>query len=509
MPYSETGHNIPEHSVSELSSALKRTVEDAYAYVKVRGEISGFKRAASGHMYLNLKDDKAVLASVCWKGTAGKLAFTPEDGLEVTCTGRITTYAGQSKYQLVIESMEPAGEGALMALLEKRKKMLAAEGLFDPARKKPLPFLPEVIGIITSPTGAVIRDILHRLEERFPRNVLLWPVLVQGDKAAEQIAQAIRGFNQLNENSRYPRPDLLIVARGGGSLEDLWAFNEEIVVRAAAESDIPLISAVGHETDVTLIDFAADKRAPTPTAAAEMAVPVRSELQLAAQQHATRAIAAIQRLLHERKNHLVNLSRGLPRPATLLEDRQQRLDLLLQRYEGIATRYLELRADKLALLWHRFPLPSHQLQALSQRLHQNHERLVYAFTTLLHHKEQASVKTAAKLSPPTQRLAYAEKQLRQLPKRLPTSMHNQLQPKNSRLMHVNQLLESYHYTNVLKRGFVAVHQGKHVITSAQELTRHMHLKLEFQDGKRNVVVSDGKNTSSAKSSTSPSQESLL
>ena len=271
--------NVVEWSVSELSAALRRTVEDAYGYVRVRGEISGFKGPSpSGHVYFRLKDDKAVLEAVIWKGNFARMRVRPEEGLDVIVSGKLTTFAGSSKYQIVIDSLEPAGIGALMKLLEERKKKLAAEGLFDEARKQLLPFLPRVIGVVTSPTGAVIRDILHRLEDRFPRHVLVWPVRVQGETSAAEVAAAIHGFNALPENGSLPRPDLIIVARGGGSLEDLWSFNEEIVVRAAAASMIPLISAVGHETDVTLIDFASDRRAPTPTAAAEMAVPVRAEL---------------------------------------------------------------------------------------------------------------------------------------------------------------------------------------------------------------------------------------
>src|SRR5690242_9167787 len=271
-------NNLVEWTVSELSAALKRTVEDAYGFVRVRGEVSGFKGASpSGHCYFRLKDDKAVIEAVIWKGSFARMRLKPEEGLDVIVTGRLTTFPGSSKYQIVIETLEPAGLGALMALLEERKKKLAAEGLFDAARKQLLPFLPCVIGVITSPTGAVIRDILHRLADRFPREVLVWPVKVQGEGSAEQVAAAIHGFNAF-PLGRIPRPDVIIVARGGGSLEDLWSFNEEIVVRAAAASMIPLISAVGHETDVTLIDFASDKRAPTPTAAAEMVVPVRAEL---------------------------------------------------------------------------------------------------------------------------------------------------------------------------------------------------------------------------------------
>ena len=265
--------NSPPLSVSELSGALKRTVESAFGFVRVRGEVSGWKRHASGHCYFTLKDDSACIDAVIWRGQASGLAFQPADGLEVIATGKLTTFAGRSKYQIVVDRLELAGEGALMALLEQRKRALAAEGLFDSARKRPLPFLPRIIGVVTSPTGAVIRDILHRLQDRCPAHVMLWPVPVQGEGAAAKVAAAIRGFAAME-----PRPDLLIVARGGGSIEDLWAFNEEEVVRAAADSPIPLISAVGHETDTTLIDFAADRRAPTPTAAAEMAVPVRAEL---------------------------------------------------------------------------------------------------------------------------------------------------------------------------------------------------------------------------------------
>src|SRR5499425_2393939 len=271
--------NIVEWTVSELSSALRRTVEDAYGYVRVRGEVSGFKGPSpSGHVYFRLKDDKAVIEAVIWKREYARMRMPPQEGLEVVVTGRLTTFSGSSKYQIVIETLEPAGLGALMALLEERKKKLAAEGLFDPARKQLLPFLPHMIGVVTSPTGAVIRDILHRLADRFPRHVMVWPVRVQGDSCANEVSAAIHGFNALPLDGPLRKPDLLIVARGGGSLEDLQSFNEEIVVRAAAASMIPLIAAVGHETDVTLIDFAADKRAPTPTAAAEMAVPVRSEL---------------------------------------------------------------------------------------------------------------------------------------------------------------------------------------------------------------------------------------
>src|SRR4030081_565768 len=271
--------NVVEWTVSELSAAVRRSIEDAYGFVRVRGEVSGFRgRHSSGHCYFSLKDEGAKIEAVIWKSAFARMRIKPEEGLEVIVTGRLTTFPGQSKYQIVVETLEPAGVGALMALLEARKKKPAAEGLFDAARKQLLPFLPRVIGVVTSPTGAVIRDILHRLADRFPRHVLVWPVRVQGEGSAEQVAAAIRGFNALPAAGPIARPDPIIVARGGGSLEDLWSFNEEIVVRAAAESKIPLIAAVGHETDVTLIDLAADRRAPTPSAAAEMAGPVRADL---------------------------------------------------------------------------------------------------------------------------------------------------------------------------------------------------------------------------------------
>ncbi|MBN8631597.1 MAG: exodeoxyribonuclease VII large subunit, partial [Rhodobacterales bacterium] len=270
--------NQPEYTVSELSGAVKRVIEGEFGLVRVRGEVGRVSRPASGHLYFDLKDDRSVIAAISWKGQVARMQVRPEEGMEVVATGRMTTFPGQSKYQLIVEDVAPAGAGALMAMLEKRRAALQAEGLFDQGRKKPIPYLPKVIGVVTSPSGAVIRDILHRLRDRFPRHVLVWPVAVQGQDCAAQVAAAIKGFNALPEGGPIPRPDVLIVARGGGSLEDLWGFNEEVVVRAAAASAIPLISAVGHETDTTLIDYAADLRAPTPTAAAELAVPVRLDL---------------------------------------------------------------------------------------------------------------------------------------------------------------------------------------------------------------------------------------
>ncbi len=323
--------NTPEYSVSEIAGALKRTVETAFGQVRVRGELSGFRRHSSGHWYGAMKDDRALIDIVMFKGSAGTLSFRPEDGLEVIATGKLTTYPGRSKYQIVVERMEPAGVGALLAQIEARRLKLAAEGLFDAARKQALPHIPRVIGVVTSPTGAVIRDILHRLADRFPRHVLVWPVAVQGEAAAAQVAAAIRGFNAIAPGGRVPRPDLIIVARGGGSIEDLAAFNEESVVRAAAASTIPLISAVGHETDTTLIDFASDWRAPTPTAAAERAVPVLADLKAALAMQAARLDRAGARAIAQRRERAEAAARLLPSPRSLLQLPAQRADDLFDR----------------------------------------------------------------------------------------------------------------------------------------------------------------------------------
>jgi len=324
---------------------LKRMVEDAFGYVRVRGEISGWKRAASGHCYLCLKDDKSVIDGVLWKATAAALPFRPEDGIEVVATGKLTTFPGRSRYQIVVERLELAGQGALMALLDKRRRALAAEGLFDAGRKRKLPFQPRVIGVVTSPTGAVIRDILHRLADRCPCHVIVWPVPVQGEGAAAQIAAAVRGFNALPAGAAVARPDLLIVARGGGSIEDLWAFNEEEVVRAVAASDIPTISAVGHETDTTLCDFAADVRAPTPTAAAEMAVPVRGDLVGQLREIGFRIERCARRALERAGEQLEASLRRWPEREALLAPQRQRLDDLADRLpRGLRTELSHARA---------------------------------------------------------------------------------------------------------------------------------------------------------------------
>jgi exodeoxyribonuclease VII large subunit len=347
-PSGQPPGNAPEYTVSELSGAVKKTVEGAFGRVRVRGEIGRVSPQRTGTTYFDLKDERAVIAAVIWKDEGWRMAVKPEEGMEVIATGRLTTFPGQSKYQLIVDELRPAGVGALMAMLAARRKALAAEGLFDAARKRPLPYLPEIIGVVTSPTGAVIRDILHRLRDRFPRKVLIWPVAVQGERCAPEVARAIAGFNRLTAGGRLPRPDLLIVARGGGSLEDLWGFNDEAVVRAAAASAIPLISAVGHETDTTLIDHAADWRAPTPTAAAEKAVPVRMDLLAWTGDQGTRLGRGVTRALGQRRQRLADVVRALPRPRTLVEGARQRLDRADERLSGALTRGVHVRRLRLS-----------------------------------------------------------------------------------------------------------------------------------------------------------------
>ncbi len=493
MPEIKRTHNHETLTVSALSARLKRAVEDQFGYVRVQGELSSFKiHGSSGHAYFKLKDEQSVLDGVCWKGVMGKLPFKPEDGLEVVCAGKLTTYPARSNYQLVVEFMEPAGIGAMMALLEARRKKLEAEGLFDPSRKRPIPYLPRIIGVITSPTGAVIRDILHRVAERFPLHVIVWPVLVQGEGAAEQIAAAIKGFNQLPAGSfqlsgnqadsrqltadtylppsqtifsfqlsgnqadsrqltadtylppsqTIPRPDLLIVARGGGSLEDLWAFNEEVVVRAAAESEIPLISAVGHETDTTLIDFASDHRAPTPTAAAEKGVPVRAELQQTISMFAHRLDSAQARRLMDAAERVKGLSRGLPNPLQLIDYYTQRLD------------------D-----WQ--------------------ERLRLALPVFLQKKSQRVQACAAMLTPRLlhQQIVHDGQKLSQLQDRSQRVIERRVETFAQRLVGLSQLLDALNYQNVLARGFALVRnsQGK-LVTSRTDMHSDQQYLVTFKDG---------------------------
>lgn len=486
------GSNLPEFSVSDLSRALKRTVEDAFGYVRVRGEISQPKRHSSGHLYLRLKDAEAVIEAVCWRGVAQRLPLVPEEGMEVTVTGRLTTYPGRSQYQLVIESMELAGAGALLKLLEERKRRLAAEGLFATERKQPLPFLPTVIGVITSPTGAVIRDILHRLADRFPRRVLLWPVAVQGEGAAAQVAAAVAGFNALPEagRGRVPRPELLIVARGGGSLEDLMAFNEEVVVRAVAASAIPVISAVGHETDTTLIDYAADRRAPTPTAAAEMAVPVRAELLARVLENERRLLTGAARWLHERRTRLEGLSRGLGDPQRLIEGWMQRLDDRSERLHRSLRGLLERQRTRLTHYAARLPHPRQTLAEAERRLATEYRTLSGALRQTLRLCANRYRLAAPRLTPHTlhrQQEAGAHR-LADLAPRLRQSGQRRLGEASARVRTQGQLLESYSFRRVLDRGFALVSNAqRQPVTSAAAATGQPRLTLTFHDG--SVVVS--------------------
>jgi len=462
------GYNIPVFTVSEIAQALRTTIERGFPRVRVRGEITGFKRHTSGHLYFRLKDESAVLEAVCWRNAAPKLGVVPEDGLEVIATGRLTTYAGRSQYQIVVEALEIAGEGALLKLLEERRKKLLAEGLFAAERKQPIPYLPEIVGVVTSPTGAVIRDILHRIAERFPRRVLLWPVAVQGAGAAEQIAAAIAGFNRLPPGGPVPRPDVLIVARGGGSLEDLWAFNEEIVVRAAAESQIPLISAVGHETDTTLIDFAADRRAPTPTAAAEMAVPVRTELAHRLTALEARLIGAAHRSLERQRAELRGLARGLPDPAALLGQAAQRLDEKSTRLQQGMRFLVEARRTRL------------------HRLHLRHPRELLRERKATLRGAARALKAAleARLRAERDRGKHDTTRLRHLERRLGSALDRALGLARRDLSTRAKLLESYSYQRVLERGFVLVRDARgQTILRAGATRPGMPLSLNFADGR--------------------------
>ena len=490
---SETTHNLPEYSVSELAFALKRTVEQAYDRVRVRGEISGFKRAASGHLYLTLKDADANLDAVCWKGTAAKLGIRPEDGMEVICVGKLTTYPGRSKYQMVVDQMELAGEGALLKLIEDRRKRLAAEGLFDAGRKRPIPTLPTVIGVITSPTGAVIRDILHRLSDRFPRHVLVWPVLVQGEGAAQQVTQAIQGFNCFEAGGAIPRPDLLIVARGGGSLEDLMAFNDEAVVRAAASSEIPLISAVGHETDTTLIDFASDWRAPTPTAAAERAVPVRAELATRLAEIGIRLSGSIQRGLDDQAKHLKSLGRGLGDPAQLLGAAAQRLDDRTERLRLALPRFIADRTATLARLGARLLSPREVVQAAEHKLNLAVQRLTVAEAKGATDRERRLERASTHLKPGPILISIEEGGRRSvdLARRLIRCGAHVADKATGDLGRVGQLLDSYSYERVLERGFVLVRDKSGApVTEAAEVKSGDRLSLRFADGER-AATADG------------------
>jgi exodeoxyribonuclease VII large subunit len=468
--------NVPEFTVSELSFALKREIETAFPRVRVRGEISQPSFPRSGHCYFRLKDENAVLDGVCWKTTIPRLGLKIEEGMEVIATGKLTTYAGSSRYQIIVDRLELAGEGALLKLLEDRRKRLQAEGLFDLDRKRPLPFLPVVVGVVTSPSGAVIRDILHRLADRFPRHVLVWPVAVQGEKAAGEVAAAIAGFNRLPEQGPVPRPDILIVARGGGSLEDLWAFNEEIVVRAAAASTIPLISAVGHETDTTLIDFVSDRRAPTPSAAAEMAVPVRADLMAQTLDFGKRTMACMNRVLREANLAVSGLARGLGDPLRLIEERQQRLDVSGERLRLATQQMVDRRSAELAAA--RLVSPNMVIAAKEQLLVGEARALKSAM-------ERFKGDTLQKIGRTSDRLEQYGERLRRCGTEL-------LEHGRRQVDQFGKLLESYSFQSVLNRGFALVRdQDGHPILTAAVTRAGDTIGIEFADGRIGARVTEG------------------
>jgi exodeoxyribonuclease VII large subunit len=511
---SDSGSNLTEFSVSELSGSIKRTVETAFDHVRVRGEISGYRGPhSSGHAYFSLKDDKARIDAVIWKGSFSKLKFRPEEGMEVIATGKITTFPGSSKYQIVIENLEPAGAGALMALLEERRRRLAAEGLFDQGRKQLLPFMPRVIGVVTSPTGAVIRDILHRIADRFPVHVIVWPVKVQGDGSGEEIANAIRGFNAIAPGSAIARPDVLIVARGGGSLEDLWSFNDEIVVRAAADSDIPLISAVGHETDWTLIDHAADVRAPTPTGAAEMAVPVRADLQAQLAGLAARLAGSTTRQMDNRRQGLRALVRALPSLDQLLALPRRRFDEAASGLgRGLELNTLNKRRAferiasglRLDMLVHRLQV---QRQALTERM-QRADRIVER--RLLQATSRVSSFDSALRSLPVRLLGQVERQKERvtgISRRADTAVLHRMAQNRSGLAAHERILQSLSYKNVLKRGYAVIRDEENrTLTRAEAISSGMFVSMEFADGRVSAVTTDEAGASSPTETSAPKKK---
>ena len=491
--------NLAEYSVSELSGSIKRTVETAFDQVRVRGEISGYRGPhSSGHAYFSLKDDRARIDAVIWKGTFSRLKFRPEEGMEVIATGKVTTFPGSSKYQIVIETLEPAGAGALMALIEERKRKLGAEGLFDADRKKRLPFMPRVIGVVTSPTGAVIRDILHRISDRFPVHVLVWPVKVQGEGSGEEVANAIRGFNALEPGGAIPRPDVLIVARGGGSLEDLWSFNDEIVVRSAAESLIPLISAVGHETDWTLIDYAADVRAPTPTGAAEMAVPVKAELEAQAAGLAARLQGCMNRQMDQRRQSVRALMRALPSLDQLLALPRRRFDEAaaglgrglelntINKRRGFERVASHLRPD---LLSGRIAERRQMLNERMARAERMVERLIDRSKSRVGRAEAVFASLPARLQAQTGR---ARDHLANLAHRADTSTFHHLTRARAALAAQDRVLQSLSYKNVLKRGYAVIRDEEdRPVSQAAALSAGAAVSIEFADGRIGALTTEG------------------
>lgn len=496
--------NATEFSVTEISAALKRTVEDTYGYVRVRGEISGYRGPhSSGHAYFSMKDDRARLEAVIWRGVFSKLKIKPEEGMEVIATGKLTTYPGSSKYQIVIDRIEPAGVGALMALLEERRKKLAAEGLFDEQRKKPLPYLPKVIGVVTSPTGAVIRDILHRLRDRFPTHVLVWPVRVQGETSGQEVANAVAGFNQL-DGSSLPKPDLIIVARGGGSLEDLWGFNDEAVVRAVAASDIPVISAVGHETDWTLIDHVADYRAPTPTGAAERAVPVRHELETAVQTFGMRNAQAMRRSMDQQRNSLRSLSRAMPSLDSLFGMPRQRFDAVAQRLSSALSANTSAHRTRLVALRSQMRprILTLRLERAVDRKVQATQGLGKALAIIVDRRRQDWKRIGA-LKPETlsRQVLQGRTQLSERASRLNRSFANNTTQLRKALDAQAQVLKLVSYQSVLQRGFALVRNDEGLpIRSAASTETGQALSLEFSDGRVAAIVGDAEIISSIEKS---------
>ncbi|MDP2734315.1 MAG: exodeoxyribonuclease VII large subunit [Hoeflea sp.] len=491
--------NAAEFTVSELSGSIRRTVEDNFGHVRVRGEISGYRGPhSSGHAYFSLKDDKARIEAVIWKGVFSRLTHRPEEGMEVIATGKITTYPGSSKYQIVIESIEPAGAGALMALIEERRRRLAAEGLFDEARKQLLPFMPKIIGVVTSPTGAVIRDILHRIEDRFPVHVIVWPVRVQGDTSGQEVAQAIAGFNALGANSAVARPDLIIVARGGGSLEDLWGFNDEVVVRAAAQSEIPLISAVGHETDWTLIDHASDRRAPTPTGAAEMAVPVKADLSAQIAALAARLKSAQTRTLDRRREAIRALARALPTLDSVLAMPRQRLDRsgqglgqALQLNTANRRRGFERQAGRVTpvALVSAIREKRQSVRDRTVRADRAQERRLESWRSRL---DRHALVLAALPRRITEAQSRGRDRLAGLHHRADTALTQMLGQRRRGLDGQARMLQSLSYHSVLGRGFAVIRaQDRTVLSRAAQVDSGAMLAIEFTDGEVSALASSG------------------
>jgi len=464
--------NAPAYSVSELAFALKRTLETSYSHVRLRGELSKVTHHGNGHVYLTIKDDKSAIDGVVWKGSVRGLGVRPEHGLEVIVTGKITTYPAGSRYQIVIESMEAAGVGALLAQLERLKAKLHGEGLFEASRKRALPSMPAVVGVITSPTGAVIRDILHRIRDRWPCHVLVWPVVVQGDQAAAQVAGAIRGFNAITPGGRVPRPDIIIVARGGGSVEDLWAFNDETLARTVAASDIPLISAVGHETDTTLIDFVSDRRAPTPTAAAEIATPVLGELRALVSDYDRRLSRSGARLIEDRRTRLIGAARGLPRPADLLALAQQRFDIAAGRLDAALGRNTAVHAQALLRITARL-----SPQALGRQRQVKADRLSDL---------SRRMDLAARRAP--ERIAQNAR-LPALWSRLNDAGKRRLQRDTDRLSNLEKLRQSLNPERPLELGFALVRKADGALArSASDLSAGERVNLKFKNGDRDAVI---------------------